>query len=67
MTTTLPAKPVYAKIGRIRAGSGDGSGLLQHVGVLGRQRGVAWGDNVCLLEKRTSLQVVGTTRTEVAS
>ena len=41
MLTTLVAQPIYTKIGRVKVGPGDGSGRLQHVGVLGRQCEVA--------------------------
>ena len=67
MLTTLVAQPICAKIGRTSAGSGGGSGLLQHVDVLGRQREVVWDDDVCLSEQCRSLQIVGATSTEVAS
>ena len=67
MLTTLAAQPIYTKIGRVRVGPGGGARLLQWMGVLGRQCEVAWEDDVCLSEKRRSLQIVGTTRTEVAS
>ena len=67
MLTTLATQPIRAKIGYTRARSGGGSGLLQYVGVLGRQCEAVWEDDVCLSEKRRSLQIVGTTRTEVAS
>ena len=67
MLTTLVAMPIYTKIGHTRAGPGGGLGLLQCVGVLGRQCEVAWEDDVCLSEKRRSFQIVGATRTEVAS
>ena len=29
MLTTLAAQPIYTKIGRVKVGSGGGSGLLQ--------------------------------------
>ena len=67
MLTTLVAMPIYTKIGHTRAGPGGGLGLLQCVGVLGRQCEVVWEDDVCLSEKRRSFQIVGATRTEVAS
>ena len=67
MLTTLLAQPVCAKIDRGSAGPGDGLGLLQYVGVFAGQSKVTWEDDVCLSEKRRSLQIVGTTRTEVAS
>ena len=67
MLTTLAAQPIYTKIGHVRVGPGGGSGLLQGVGVLGRQCEVVWEDDVCLSEKRRSFQIAGATRTEVAS
>ena len=63
MLTTLVAQLIYTKIGRVRAGPGSGSGLLQYVGVLGRQCEVAWEDHVCLSERCSSFQTVGATRT----
>ena len=67
MLTTLVAQPIYTKIGRVRVGPGGGSGLLQYVGVLGRLYEVVWEDDVCLSEQCRSFQIVGATRTEVAS
>ena len=67
MLTTLLAQPIRAKIGGIRAGPGDGSGLSRYVGVFGRQYEVVSEDDACLSEQRRSLQIVGATRTEVAS
>ena len=67
MKTTLPTHPVYLKMRRVRAGPADGLGLLQWVGVLGRQCEVVWEDDVCLSEQCRSFQIVGATRTEVAS
>ena len=67
MLTTLAEQPIYTKIGHARAGPGGGSGLLQYVGVLGRQCEVVWEDDVCLSEKRRSFQIVAATRTDVAS
>ena len=67
MLTTLAAQPVYTKIGRVSAGPGGGSGLLQCVGVLGQQCELVWEDDVCLSERCRSFQIVGATRTEVAS
>ena len=67
MLTTLVAQPIYTKIGRVRVGPGGGSGLLQWVGVLGRQCEAVWEDDVCLSERCRSFQIVGATRAEVAS
>ena len=67
MLTTLVAQLIYTKIGRVRGGPGSGSGLLQYVGVLGRQCEVVWEDDVCLSEQSRSFQIVGATRAEVAS
>ena len=67
MLTTLAAQPIYTKIGRVRGGPGSGSGLLQYVCVLGRQCEVVCEDHVCLSERCRSFQIVGATRTEVAS
>ena len=66
MLTTLAAQPICAKIGHEHM-PGGGPGLLQSVGVLGRQCEVVWGDDVCLSEKRRSFQIAGAIRTEVAS
>ena len=41
--------------------------LLQRVGVLGRHREVAWEYDVCLSQRCTSFEIVGDTRTKVAS
>ena len=67
MVTTLAAQPICAKIGRVRAVPGGGLGLLQYVGVLGRQCEVVWEEDVCVSERCTSFQIVGATRTDVAS
>ena len=67
MVMTLAAEPIYTKIGRVRAGPGGGIGLLQYVGVLGRQCEVVWGGDVCLSKQCRSFQIAGATRTEVAS
>ena len=67
MVTTLAAQPICAKIGHTRAGPGGGLGLLQCVGVLGPQCKAAWEDDACLSERCRSFQIVGATRTEVAS
>ena len=67
MLMTLPAQPIYTKIGRVRYGPGSGSGLLQYVGVLGRQCELVWKDDVCLSKTCTGFQIVGATTTEVAS
>ena len=67
MLTTLAAQPICEKIGRPTAAPPPSPELLQWVDVLKRQCEVVWGDDVCLSEKRRSLQIVGTTRTEVAS
>ena len=67
MLSVVVAQPIWAKIGNARAGRGDDSGLLQYVGVLGRQCEVVWEDDVCLSEQSRSFQIVGATRAEVAS
>ena len=67
MMTTLVAMPIRAKIGHARAGPGGGSGLLQYVGVMGRQCEAVWEDDVCLSERCRSFQIAGATRTDVAS
>ena len=67
MKPTLAAQPTCAKIGRPTAAPPPSPELLQWVDVLKRQCEVVWGDDVCLSEKRRSLQIVGTTRTDVES
>ena len=67
MLTTLAAQPICTKIGRNSAGPGGGSGLLQYVVVMGRQRDVVRRNDVCLSELCRSVQIAGATRTEVAS